>query len=125
MTLARMILVNKVPSSFSMSGLRPMEEKDVPQVADLFMRYMKRFGMSPLFNLEETKHQFLSGNGTGAIGDGGPGRRSGQVTWSYVVEVISIHPDHLRLADICLTCIRIERHIKSQISSRSTLYHRR
>ena len=90
MTLARMIRVNKVPSSFSMTGLRPMEEKDVPPVADLFMRYMKRFGMSPLFNLEEIKHHFLSGNGTGAIGDGGVGRRRGQVTWSYVVEVISI-----------------------------------
>jgi len=96
MTLARMIRVNKVPSSFATSGLRPMEEKDVPQVADLFMRYMKRFGMAPSFNLEETKHQFLSGNGTGAIGDGGPGRRSGQVTWSYVAEVVSIRPDHHR-----------------------------
>jgi glycylpeptide N-tetradecanoyltransferase len=67
-----------------------MEEKDVPLVADLFMRYMKRFGMSPLFDLEEIKHHFLSGNGTGAIGDGGVGRRRGQVTWSYVVEVLSI-----------------------------------
>lgn len=90
MTLARMIRVNKVPSSFSLPGLRPMEERDVLSVADLFMRYMKRFGMSPLFNLEEIKHQFLSGNGTGAIGDGGVGRRKGQVTWSYVVEVVSV-----------------------------------
>jgi glycylpeptide N-tetradecanoyltransferase len=88
MTLARMIRVNKIPSSFSIAGLRPMEEKDVPQVADLFSRYMRRFGMAPIFNLEETKHQFLSGNGTGAVGDGGPGRRRGQVTWCYVVEVV-------------------------------------
>jgi glycylpeptide N-tetradecanoyltransferase len=94
MTLARMIRVNKVPSSLSLSGLRPMEEKDMPQVADLFMRYMMRFGLSPLFNLEEAKHQFLSGNGMGVIGDGGPGRRSEQVTWSYVVEVVSIHSDN-------------------------------
>lgn len=62
MTLARMIRVNKIPVSFSTSGLRQMEEKDVAQVADLFIRYMKRFGMSPLFNLEETKHHFLSGD---------------------------------------------------------------
>jgi glycylpeptide N-tetradecanoyltransferase len=92
MTLARMIRVNKIPSSFSIAGLRPMEEKDVPQVADLFSRYMRRFGMSPIFNLEETKHQFLSGNGTGAVGDGGPGRRRGQVTWCYVVEVVIFIP---------------------------------
>lgn len=91
MTLARMIRVNKIPASVSTPGLRPMEEKDIPQIADLFMRYMKRFVMSPLFNLEETKHHFLSGSGTGAIGDGGSGRRSRQVTWSYVVEVISPH----------------------------------
>jgi glycylpeptide N-tetradecanoyltransferase len=125
MTLARMIRVNKVPSSFSMSGLRPMEEKDVSQVADLFMRYMKRFGMSPLFDLEETKHQFLSGNGTGVIGDGGPGRRDGQVTWSYVVEVVSIHTDHFYRSLMYLSCSRIERHIKLRIFSHSTLYHPR
>lgn len=100
MTLARMIRVNKIPVSFSTSGLRQMEEKDVAQVADLFIRYMKRFGMSPLFNLEETKHHFLSGNGKGAIGDGGPGRRSGQVTWSYVVEVIYLSTSPLSPANI-------------------------
>jgi len=91
MTLARMIRVNKVPSSFSTPGLRELEEKDVPQVADLFSRYMKRFDMAPIFTLDEVRHQFLSGMGTGSVGDGGPKRRTGQVTWTYVVENPETH----------------------------------
>lgn len=87
MTLARMIRVNKVPSTFATPGLREMEEKDIAQVADLFTRFMKRFEMVPLFEIDEIRHQFLSGIGTGAVGDGGPGRRVGQVTWTFVVEV--------------------------------------
>ncbi|GLB34863.1 putative adds a myristoyl group to the N-terminal glycine residue of certain cellular proteins [Lyophyllum shimeji] len=91
MTLARMIRVNKVPSATATRGLREMEEKDVPQVADLFTRYMKRFDMFPIFDLAEVRHQFLSGRGTGAVGDGGPGRRVGQVTWTHVVEDPETH----------------------------------
>ncbi|KAG5647247.1 hypothetical protein DXG03_000782 [Asterophora parasitica] len=95
MTLARMIRVNKVPSTFSTRGLRQMEEKDVEQVADLFTRYMKRFEMVPLYDVDEVRHQFMSGIGTGAVGDGGPGRRVGQVTWTYVVE----DPDTHKITD--------------------------
>jgi len=91
MTLARMIRINKVPSVSTTPGLRQMEEKDVPQVADLFTRYMKRFDMAPVFNVDEVRHQFMSGVGTGAVGDGGPGRRVGQVTWTYVVEDPETH----------------------------------
>ncbi|KAG6874231.1 hypothetical protein C0995_003777 [Termitomyces sp. Mi166 len=95
MTLARMIRVNKVPNTFTVPGLREMEERDVPQVADLFARYMRRFDLAPLYDLDEVKHQFMSGMGTGAVGDGGPGRRAGQVTWTYVVE----DPDTHKITD--------------------------
>lgn len=88
MTLARMIRVNKVPIAAVTPGLREMEENDMPEVVDLFTHYMRRFSMAPVFNVDEIKHQFLSGRGTGAIGDGGHGRRIGQVTWAFVVEVI-------------------------------------
>ena len=74
-------------SKTTLAGLREMEEKDLPQVADLFRRYMQRFDMAPLMNFEEVKHHLLSGRGEGEFGDGGKGRRKGQVTWSYVVEV--------------------------------------
>jgi len=87
MTLARMMRVNKLPETTSIPGLREMQEKDIVKVAQLFSRYMKRFDMVPVFNVEEARHQFLSGSGTGDPGSGGPGRREGQVTWSYVVEV--------------------------------------
>ncbi|KAG6837290.1 hypothetical protein H0H93_011892 [Arthromyces matolae] len=87
MTLARMLRVNKVATTFAVPGLREMEERDIPQVADLFTRYMRRFDLAPLYDLDEIKHQFMSGMGTGDIGSAGVGRRIGQVTWSYVVEV--------------------------------------
>ncbi|KAG6866998.1 hypothetical protein C0991_003914 [Blastosporella zonata] len=91
MTLARMIRVNKVSSALAVPGMRQMEDRDVPQVADLFTRYMQRFNLAPHFNIDEVRHQFMSGIGTGSVGDGGPGRRVGQVTWTYVVEDPTTH----------------------------------
>ncbi|KAF5315749.1 hypothetical protein D9611_004784 [Ephemerocybe angulata] len=91
MTLARMIRINKVEPKTTLPGIREMQEKDISQVGDLFKRYMQRFDMVPIMNIEEVKHNFLSGSGTGKVGDGGKGRRSGQVTWSYVVEDPKTH----------------------------------
>jgi len=87
MTLARMIRVNKPPAATALPGLREMQEKDIVAVAHLLAEYMKRFTMVPLFNIDEARHQFLSGMGKGEIGNGGPNRREKQVTFSYVVEV--------------------------------------
>lgn len=105
MTLARMIRVNKVPGTFAVPGLREVEERDVPQVADLFKRYMQRFELAPLYDINEVRHQFMSGMGTGTVGDGGPGRRVGQVTWTYVVEVkiywyLAMRLDHTDLRHV-------------------------
>ncbi|PPQ93264.1 hypothetical protein CVT25_015262 [Psilocybe cyanescens] len=86
MTLARMVRVNKLSSSTTLPGLREMKEEDVVVVADLYTKYMKRFDMAPIFEVDEVRHQFLSGMGRGDIGSAGAGRRQGQVTWSYVVE---------------------------------------
>jgi len=80
-----MMRVNKVATVPSLPGMREMEDRDIDQVSDLFARYMKRFDMVQLFSPEELRHQFLSGKGTGAIGDGGPNRRKDQVVWAYVV----------------------------------------
>lgn len=71
----------------SIPGLREMEQRDIPEVADLFQRYQGRFDLVPEYGVEEVKHYLLGGRGTGSVGDGGPGRRIGQVTWAYVVEV--------------------------------------
>ncbi|KAJ6496956.1 N-myristoyl transferase [Mycena vitilis] len=94
MTAARMIRMNKVPDIPTLS-VRPIEEKDLVPVADLFTKYMRRFDMVPVMSLDDARHQFLSGQGTGKIGDGGEGRRVGQVTWTYVVE----HPDTHKITD--------------------------
>jgi glycylpeptide N-tetradecanoyltransferase len=87
MTLARLKRLHKLPTATSLKGLREMEEKDIVIVADLFTRYMTRFEIVPICTVEELRHQLLSGMGEGNMGSGGIGRRTGQVTWSYVVEV--------------------------------------
>ncbi|KAF9484744.1 N-myristoyl transferase [Pholiota conissans] len=65
MTLARMIRINKLPSATSIRGLREMEDKDIVAVTHLYTEYMKRFDMVPLFDIEEIRHQFMSGRGEG------------------------------------------------------------
>ncbi|KAJ6507349.1 N-myristoyl transferase [Mycena vitilis] len=90
MTAARMIRANKVPDAPTLN-VRPMEEGDLVPVAVLFTKYMRRFDMVPVMSLDDVRHQLLSGQGTGNIGDGGEGRRVGQVTWTYVVENPETH----------------------------------
>lgn len=94
MTQARMIRLNKVPDVPRLldpsgnGGLREMEERDVPEVAELFSRYMKRFGMTFVMTLDEVRHQFLSGRGEGPSSkDSWKTPREGQVVWTYVYEV--------------------------------------
>ncbi|KAI6005702.1 N-myristoyl transferase [Pisolithus albus] len=66
-------------------GLREMEEKDIPQVADLFARYMQRFNMAPIMTVGEIRHLFLSGRGD-VEQPCEKYRRPKQVLWAYVVE---------------------------------------
>lgn len=94
MTQARMIRLNKVPDtprlleSSGKGGLREMEERDLQEVADLFERYMRRFGMAFVLTLEEVRHHFLSGRGQGPTSkDSWKSAREGQVVWTYVYEV--------------------------------------
>jgi glycylpeptide N-tetradecanoyltransferase len=88
MTIARMVRQFKAPSTLALSrsGLREMEDRDVPAVTELFTRYTARFDMAPLLEEEDVRHQFLSGRGKGDR-EVSTGRREGQVVWSYVVEV--------------------------------------
>ena len=89
MTLARMIRIYKVDSRTTLPGLREIEERDVPEVADLLARYMQRFDMVPLMTVDEVRHQFLSGRGEldQSLGND---RRPKQVVWTYVVEVSGV-----------------------------------
>jgi glycylpeptide N-tetradecanoyltransferase len=87
MTIARMVRQFKAPSTLALSrsGLREMEDRDVPAVTELFRRYMARFDMVPLLEEDDVQHQFLSGRGKGEK-EASTGRRQGQVVWTYVVE---------------------------------------
>ncbi|KAI0807591.1 N-myristoyl transferase [Fomes fomentarius] len=93
-TLARMIRLHKVPDRPRLldQGLREMEERDVPQVLDLFTRYMQRFDMVPVMNEDDVRHQFHTGLGEGPRGgDSWRIKREGQVMWTYVVENPKTH----------------------------------
>lgn len=74
-TKARQITRYHLPSVTSVSGLRPMESKDVPAVADLLKRYLHRFEMAPEFDNGEIEHWMVHDR-----------RFAEQVIWSYVVE---------------------------------------
>lgn len=89
MTLARMTRLQKLASTpqLGKAGLREMQDKDIPQVAELFTHYYERFTMAPIMTLEELRHQFLSGLGDGPAPKDWQGKRERQVVWAYVVEV--------------------------------------
>ncbi|KAL0946633.1 hypothetical protein HGRIS_012830 [Hohenbuehelia grisea] len=97
MTIARMIRLHKLPSKPHLNGLREMEDRDVEAVADLYERYMKRFGIAPDMTVDDIRHHFLSGRGKGAGEPGGElehkwkGGREGQVVWAFVVENPETH----------------------------------
>lgn len=93
MTLARMIRLHRVPERPHLlsQGLREMEEKDVPEITDLYARYMKRFGTAIVMTQDDVRHHFLSGRGEGpGEKDSWKNPRQGQVVWTYVIEVSSL-----------------------------------
>lgn len=89
-TISRLVRKYALPSTPETKGWREMTEADVPAVASLLRRYMRRFEMQQVFETdEEVKHWFLSGRGTGESVEGRG--REGQVVWAYVVEVRTQH----------------------------------
>lgn len=63
MTMARTIKLYKVPDAAQLSGMRPMEPKDVPRVAELVTGYLKKFPLHPEFSAEELGHWMLPREG--------------------------------------------------------------
>ena len=84
-----MIAKNKVADSKTIPSLREIEESDITQVGDLLRAYLARFDISPVMTEEDMRQNFYSGKGVGPVNTL-TGRREGQVTWTYVVEVRSI-----------------------------------
>jgi len=63
MTMARTIKLYKVPDKPQLSGMREMEPRDVPRVAELVIGYLKKFPLHPEFNAEEIGHWMLPRDG--------------------------------------------------------------
>jgi len=59
MTLPRAVKLYKLPAAPLTPGIRPMEQKDVKQVAALIKAYLVRFGLAPVFSKAEVAHWFL------------------------------------------------------------------
>jgi len=63
MTISRTIKLYKVPDKPQLSGMREMEPRDVPRVAELVIGYLKKFPLHPEFNAEEVGHWMLPRDG--------------------------------------------------------------
>lgn len=81
-TVARMAAHYRVPTETSIPGLRELEKRDLKQASRLLRAYCARFDVAPLLSNKEIEHALWAGRGK----DVG-GKREGQVTWAYVVEV--------------------------------------
>merc|ERR1712151_1397545 len=57
--MARTIKLYKVPDVPQLRGMREMESKDVPRVAELVTGYLKKFPLHPEFTSEELAHWML------------------------------------------------------------------
>ncbi|BDA48372.1 Glycylpeptide N-tetradecanoyltransferase 1 [Coccomyxa sp. Obi] len=59
MTLARTLKLYKLPEQPVTAGLRPLEPKDVPQVAELLRGHLAQFELAPEFTEDEVLHYLL------------------------------------------------------------------
>ncbi|MBW0470867.1 hypothetical protein O181_010582 [Austropuccinia psidii MF-1] len=91
-SIARLKRMYECPHEPQLPGFREIEERDVNAVGSLLRRYMSRFDLFPIMTDDEVRHNFISGKGKGPIVNG---RRSEQVTWSFVVE----NPDSHLITD--------------------------
>ena len=71
MTMSRTIKLFKLDNKPATPGIRPMTDADVPAVAVLLNKYLKKFAVAPVFDEEEVKHHLSMRDG---------------VVYSYVVE---------------------------------------
>lgn len=83
-TIARMSTYYRTPSEPSLPGLREIEKKDLKDASRLLRAYLARFDCAPMLSNKEIEHALWSGRGKG---DSKNGHRTGQVVWTYVVEV--------------------------------------
>lgn len=99
-----------LPDDTSTKGLRPLEEKDLDAVMDLYKRYNARFDMTPEFSREEAHHWFVPKVGP----------NDQQVVWTYVVEVSHHKNKDQRIRTNKLQRTKTRRSLTSSLSSVSS-----
>ncbi|KAM0749018.1 N-myristoyl transferase [Meredithblackwellia eburnea MCA 4105] len=107
MTLARLVLQNKLPEGTSIPGLREVEKRDLKQVSRLLRAYLARMDMAPLVSNREVEHALFAGRGKDV-----DGKRVGQVTWCYVVEDPTTHriTDFFSFYSLPSTAVKVTPH---------------
>ncbi|WFD04175.1 glycylpeptide N-tetradecanoyltransferase [Malassezia obtusa] len=95
-----------LPETTACAGLREMAPGDVPQVARLLRRFLRRFDMAPRYTDAEVAHLLLSGRGR----EQPDGSRAGQVTWTYVVEQDGRITDFFSFYSLPSSILSHERH---------------
>lgn len=63
MTMQRTVRLYKLPDEPTITGFRPMEQKDVPQVVNLLKDYLKKFSLWIEWDEEEVAHWLLKKEG--------------------------------------------------------------
>lgn len=76
-TKAKMIAHYALPPTITTKGFRPMEQKDIDQVYELFVSFHNRFELVQTYDKEELNHWLLANNDNG---------EQSNVVKSYVVE---------------------------------------
>ncbi|XP_043911055.1 glycylpeptide N-tetradecanoyltransferase 1 [Protopterus annectens] len=59
MTMQRTMKLYRLPETYKTSGLRTMENKDIPMVHKLLTEYLKQFHLTPVMSKDEVEHWFL------------------------------------------------------------------
>ena len=72
MTMARTLKLFKLPDEPLLTGLRPLEKRDVPSSCKLLANYLKQFQLAPVMSEDEFEYWFLTREG---------------VIYTYVLEV--------------------------------------
>jgi len=62
-TLQRLLKLMRLPEETQIKGLRPMENKDVPQCHKLLVAHLETFDLAPIFSPNEVAHYFIPRNG--------------------------------------------------------------
>ena len=98
--MSRTIRLYKLPEEPQIRGLRPMQYKDIPEVAELLNNYLSKFSLWMDFSHEEVEHFFLPQDDviyTYVVVDQDTGSVTDLCSFYSLSSSILKHPKHTKL----------------------------